>query len=252
METLTPDRQSTATKVLQVNRRRERLFYTGMAVAFVLLVFAGFARTYYLRPYFGTPTLTPLLHLHGLLFTSWLALLLAQTILVAANRTRLHRRLGLAGAVLAALMILVGTLTAVVRAKAFEAPPGTASPLVFLTIPLGDMLVFALLVGAAFYYRRRGDVHKRLMLLATIAILPAAVARLPFDFIQQAGPLAFFGLPDLFVLVILLYDLLTRGRPHRATVWGGLLLIVSHPLRLMVGNTQAWLSFATWLTDLVG
>ena len=248
MSTLTIEKQSAAL----ANRRRERLFYTGMSVAFLFIVFAGFARTYYLRPYFGTPQLTPLLHLHGLIFTSWIVLLLTQTVLVAAKRTAVHRRLGWAGAALALLMILVGTTTAVVRAKIIEVPPGSPSPLAFLTIPLGDMLVFALLIGAGFYYRRRPDVHKRLMLLATIAILPAAVARLPFDFIQQVGPLAFFGLPDLFVLVVLLYDLLTRGRPHRATVWGGLLLIVSHPLRLVVGNTQAWLSFATWLTDRVG
>lgn len=248
MSTSTVEKQSAAF----INRRRERLFYTGMAVAFLFIVFAGFARTYYLRPYFGTPQLTPLLHLHGLIFTSWIVLLLAQTALVAAKRTHLHRRLGWAGAALAVLMLLVGTTTAVVRAKEGAAPPGAASPLAFLTIPLGDMLVFALLIGAGFYYRRRLDVHKRLMLLATIAILPAAVARLPFDFIQRVGPLAFFGLPDLFVLVVLLYDLLTRGRPHRATVWGGLLVIASHPLRLFVGNTQAWLSFATWLTDLAG
>ncbi len=252
METLTAERRGAAHGAPKVNRRRERLFYTGMSVVFLLVVFAGFARTYYLRPYFGTPRLTPLLHLHGLVFSSWIVLLLAQTALVAARRTAVHRRLGWAGAGLAVLMILVGTATAVVRAKIVEVPPGSASPLVFLTIPLGDMLVFALLVGAAIYYRRRPDAHKRLMLLATVAILPAAVARLPFDFIQQFGPLAFFGLPDLFVLVILLHDLLTRGRPHRATVWGGLLLVVSHPLRLVVGNTQAWLSFATWLTDLAG
>jgi hypothetical protein len=248
MSTLTIEKQSAAL----TGRRRERLFYTGMAVAFLFIVFAGFARTYYLRPYFATPQLTPLLHLHGLLFTSWIVLLLAQTVLVAAKRTAVHRRLGLAGAALAVLMILIGTTTAVVRAKLVEVPVGSPSPLAFLTIPLGDMLVFALLIGAGFYYRRRLDVHKRLMLLATIAILPAAVARLPFDFIQQVGPLAFFGLPDLFVLVLLLSDLDTRGRPHRATVWGGLLLIVSHPLRLVVGGTQAWLSFATWLTDWVG
>jgi hypothetical protein len=248
MSTLTIEKQSAAI----ANRRRERLFYTGMSVAFLFIVFAGFARTYYLRPYFGTPQLTPLLHLHGLIFTSWIVLLLTQTVLVAAKRTAVHRRLGWAGAALALLMILVGTTTALVRAKVIEVPPGSPSPLAFLTIPLGDMLVFALLIGAGFYYRRRPDVHKRLMLLATIAILPAAVARLPFDFIQQVGPLAFFGLPDLFVLVLLLYDLGTRGRPHRATVWGGLLLIVSHPLRLVVGGTQAWLSFATWLTDRVG
>jgi hypothetical protein len=110
------------------------------------------------------------------------------------------------------------------------------------------MLVFAIIVGAAFYYRRRPETHKRLMLLATIAILPAAVARLPFAFIQQIGPLAFFGLSDLFIVPILLYDLVTRGRPHRATVLAGALIVISHPLRLLIGNTKAWLVFATWLT----
>lgn len=248
MKSLTVGKQGTAAQVGNVNKRRERLFYTGMACAFVITVFAGFARTYYLRPYFGTPSLTPLLHLHGIVFTSWLALLLTQTVLVAANRTRLHRRLGVAGAVLAVLMILIGSATAIIRAKVVEVPPGSLSPLVFLTIPLGDMLVFACLVGAGFYFRRRVDVHKRLMLLATISILPAATARLPFAFIQQVGPLAFFGLADLFIVACLIYDLATRGRVHRATVWGGLLIVVSHPLRLLVGNTQAWLAFATWLT----
>jgi hypothetical protein len=234
-----------------MNRRRERLFYTGMAVAFVLTVFAGFARTYYLRPYFGTPSLTPLLHLHGIVFSLWLVLLLTQTVLVAAHRTNIHRRLGIAGGVLAVLMVLVGTSTAIIRAKIVEVPPGAPSPLVFLTVPLGDMLVFAILVGAGFYYRRRVDVHKRLMLLATISILPAATARLPLAFIQQVGPLAFFGLADLFIVVCLLYDLVARRRLHRATVLGGIVVVVSHPLRLLIGNTQAWLTFATWLTKWV-
>jgi hypothetical protein len=232
-------------------RRRERLFYTGMAVAFVVTVFAGFARTYYLRPYFGAPILTPLLHLHGVVFTSWLALLLAQTALVAANRTGTHRRLGVAGAAIAVLVVLVGCATALIRAKVVEVPPDAPSPLVFLTIPLGDMFVFACLVGAGFYFRRRVDVHKRLMLLATIAILPAATARLPFAFIQQVGPLAFFGLADLFIAACLIYDLVSRRRFHRATVLGGLLIVVSQPLRLLIGGTQAWLAFATWLTQWV-
>ena len=248
MKSLTVEQRSAAARAVNTSRRRERLFYTGMAAAFAITVFAGFARTYYLRPYFGTPSLTPLLHLHGLVFTSWLALLLTQTVLVAANRTAIHRRLGVAGAALAVLMVLVGTATAVIRAKQGAAPAGATSPLAFLAIPLGDMLVFASLVGAGFYFRRRVDAHKRLMLLATIAILPAATARLPFAFIQQVGPLAFFGLADLFVVVCLVYDLVARGRPHRATVWGGLLIIASHPLRLVVGNTHAWLAFAAWLT----
>ncbi len=248
METLTAGRPGAATNSLKVNRRRERLFYTGMAALALIIVFAGFARTYFLRPYFDARPLLPLLHLHGLLFTAWVLLFVVQTSLVAAKRTDLHRRVGVAGAVLAALMVVVGTLTALVRAKVVDVPPGSPSPLVFLTIPLGDMFVFAVLVGAGFYFRRRGDVHKRLMLLATVAILPAATARLPFAFIQQVGPLAFFGLADLFILFVLLYDLAARGRPHRATVLGGLLLVASQPLRLLIGGTQAWLSFADWLT----
>ena len=229
------------------SKRRERLFYTGMAVAFVLTVFAGFARTFYLRPHFQTQPLIPLLALHGIVFTSWIALLLTQTTLVATKRTRTHMRLGVAGGLLASLMILIGTVTAIVRAKGPSPVPGV-NPLSFLTIPLGDMLVFASLVGAAFYFRRRADTHKRLMLLATIAILPAAVARLPFAFIQQYGPLAFFGLSDLFIVPCLIYDIVTRGRPQRATVLGGALIVISHPLRLVIGNTHAWLVFATWLT----
>src|SRR5205823_3407581 len=169
------------------SKRRERLFYIGMTIAIAVTVFAGFARTFYLRPYFQSQPLIPLLVLHGVVFTSWLALLLTQTTLIAAKRTRTHMRLGIAGGLLAVLMITIGTTTAIIRAKSFEPPPGFSSPLVFLTIPLGDMLVFAILVGAAFYFRRRMDVHKRLMLLATIAILPAAAARLPFAFIQQYG-----------------------------------------------------------------
>lgn len=231
------------------SRRRERMFYTGMSIAFLITVVAGFSRTYFLRPYFNTQPLIPLLHLHGIIFSAWLLLLLTQTTLVAANRTRVHRKLGIAGAVLATVMILVGSVTAVIRAKSIEVPPGAPPPLVFLTIPLGDMLVFAILIAAAFYFRRKTDAHKRLMLLSTIAILPAAVARLPFDFILSGGPLVFFGLTDLFIVPMVVYDCVTRGRPHRATVLGGALLIISHPLRLVIGNTAAWLAFANWLTQ---
>lgn len=232
-----------------INKRNERIFYTGMAVALVVTVFAGFSRTFYLRPYFHPEPLLPLLILHGIIFSSWLALFVTQTTLVATKRTRTHMRLGIAGGVLAALMILIGALTAIVRAKSAPAPPGFSSPLIFLTIPLGDILVFAILISAAFYFRLRTDVHKRLMLLATIGILPAAVARLPFDSVLQYGPIAFFGLADLFIIPCLLLDLATRGRPHRATVLAAALIVISQPLRLLIGNTHAWLVFATWLTQ---
>ena len=250
MSTLVADNKSIVTPATGASRQRERLFFTGMAIAIVITVFAGFAPTYYLKSYFGSAQLPLLLHMHGIIFSSWLVLFLVQTALVAANRTRIHRRLVITGAVIAVLMVLVGTVTAIIRAKQGAAPPGVP-PLVFLTVPLADMLVFPSLVGAGFYFRRRVDVHKRLMLLATIAILPAAVARLPFAFIMQTGPLAFFGLADLFIVPLIIYDIISRGRPHRATVIGGLLIVISAPLRLMLGGTQAWLSFASWLTQLV-
>jgi len=229
-------------------KTRERMFYSAMAVAIVIVIFAGFSRTFYLRPYFHPERLIPLLILHGIVFSAWLALFVTQTTLVATKRTRIHMKLGVAGGVLAASMIIIGCVTAVVRAKGPSPIPGV-NPLSFLTIPLGDMLVFGILVGAAFYFRRKLDTHKRLMLLAFIALLPAAVARLPIGFIETGGPLAFYGLSDLFIIPCLIFDVVTRGRPHRATVLGGALLIASHPLRLVNGGTHAWLAFATWLTS---
>ncbi len=228
-------------------RFRERVFYTGMALAILITVFAGFSRTFYLRPYFQTQKLIPLLILHGMVFSSWIVLFITQTSLVAARRTRTHMRLGIAGGVVASLMLVIGTITAIVRAKSPSPIPGV-NPLSFLTIPLFDMLVFGILVGSAFYFRRKPDVHKRLMLLSTIGILPAAIARLPFDFIQRSGPLAFFGLADLFIIPCLIFDFATRGKPHRATVLGGALIVISHPLRMVIGSTHAWIAFATWLT----
>src|SRR3977135_4488019 len=89
-------------------RRGGRWFYVGMSIAVVIIVLAGFGPTYYLRPYFTPAPLIPLLHLHGLVFTSWILLFVIQTTLVAARRTDIHRRLGILGGVIAILMILVG------------------------------------------------------------------------------------------------------------------------------------------------
>jgi hypothetical protein len=229
-------------------RRRERLFYVGIAVLIAITVFAGFSRTYFLKGYFGSPELSTLLHIHGLVFTSWILLFLAQTTLVASRRTDIHRRLGVLGGVLAALIVIVGTITAILRVRGGSAPIPGVSPLSFLAIPLFDMVVFATLIGAGFYYRHRADVHKRLMTLATIALLSAPIARLRFDFLPP-GPPTFFGLTDLFIVACIIYDLATRRRVHPATLWGALFIVASQPLRLMISGTPAWLAFAGWLTS---
>jgi len=229
-------------------RMRERMFYSTMAFAILIVIFVGFSRTFYLRPYFFPERLIPLLILHGIIFSSWIALFVTQTALVATKKTSVHMKLGIAGLVIAPLMLLVGTYTALVRAKG-PSPIPDVNPLAFLTIPLGDMLIFGILFGAAYYYRKKLDTHKRLMLLASIALLPAGVARWPINFIATGGPLVFYGLADLFIIPCLIFDIITRGKPHRATVLGGLLIIVSHPLRLIIGGTHAWIAVATWLTS---
>jgi hypothetical protein len=226
-----------------VSARRARRFYVGMAIAIAILVFAGFSRTYFLKSYFGSPNLSLLLHIHGVVFTTWVLFLLAQTTLVATGRTYIHRRMGVAGAVLAVLLVVVGSLTAILRVKGGSAPVPGVSGLSFLAIPLFDMLLFAILVGAALYFRRRLEAHKRLMLLATITLLGAPIARF-----HWGGPPTFFGLSDLFIVAMLVYDLATRRKIHPATLWGGLLIVASQPLRLMISGTPAWLAFAGWLT----
>ena len=231
----------------------DRLFYGGMAIVMGLTVFAGFAPTYYLRLFADGPNatfsggpFTPLVHLHGVLFTGWVLLFIVQTALVSSRRIVVHRRLGAAGAVLAAAMVVVGTFTAITNAARGSAPPG-ADPLAFLVIPLFDMVLFATFVTAALALRRDKETHKRLMLLAYVSIVVAAVARLPG--VLPYGPLAFFGLTFLFVVAAGIYDFLERRRVHKVYVWGGALILVSVPLRLAISGTGAWREFAELLTS---
>ena len=225
---------------------KDRRLYTWVAVFIPLIVLTGFARTYYLKGFFGTPALPgPLVHLHGIVMTSWVVLFVAQVSLVAARRTKLHQRLGVLGAILAALVLLVGVLTAI-SAAARGSSPGPPE-LQSLVIPLGDMLVFAILVGTALYFRRRMEIHKRLMLLAAVNLLTPAIARIPLQFIETGGPLVFFGLTDMCVLACVAFDTIKNRRLHPVFVWGMLLIVASQPLRLMLAGTDAWMQFATGL-----
>jgi len=223
----------------------ERWFFSGMAVLAAAVVFTGFAPSYYLKGAFGTPALSPLLHVHGALFTSWILLLVTQTMLVAAGRTNVHRRLGVAGGVLAATMTVLAVMVAVDSARrGIEVSEREA--LSFLVVGMGTALVFPVLIGAALLLRGQPDAHKRLMLIGTAELVTAGVGRLPL--VSSGGPLAFFGVTDLFIVVLWTYDYLTRGRVHRAALWGGLFFIASQPLRMAIGGTDAWFAFATWLT----
>ncbi len=232
-----------------VLRRPKRRFYTGIALAIAITVFAGFAPSYFLRAYYQPTPLAGLLHLHGLIFTGWILLFMGQSTLVAAGRTALHRRLGVAGAVLAALVVVVGTTTAVMGAAQGHGPPGVP-PLSFMAVPFFDMVVFAGLAATGLWYRRRSDIHKRLLTLATIALLGAPIARLPFGAAMVGIP-GVFLMADLFVVACIAYDLVTLRRVHPATIWGGLAIVLSQPIRLAISGTGLWLGFAGWITGVV-
>lgn len=233
---------TTQTVVAPIHDRR---FFMSMAVVIALIVFIGFAPTYYLRAFYRTDPLPSVFRVHGLVFSAWVVLFVVQTALVSARRTDIHRRLGVLGAALALLMLVVGYMAAVTAARRGFSAPGLPPPLVFFAVPVFDLVVFATLVGFALYLRRSPAAHKRLMLLATLAVLTAAIARLPY--VLPLGPPAFFGLTDLLVIAAMAYDRWTRGRVHPALLWGGLFLIVSQPLRLAVSGTSTWLALATWL-----
>lgn len=230
----------------------ERRFYVGMAIAILVTVLVGFGRSFFLRPLFpGHPAPSePIFYVHGLVFTFWILLFVTQVSFVFLGNVRMHRKFGLLGAVLAIAMLVLGVsgaLTAASRATGFVNIP--VPPLQFLAIPLFDMILFPTFVALAFIYRRDLQSHKRWMLLATLNIITAAIARWPV--ISTMGPLAYFGITDLFVVSLAVWDFRSRGRLHRVTLIGGLLIIFSHPLRLIVSGTDSWLVFAQWATGLI-
>jgi hypothetical protein len=236
--------------------RYDRVFYSGVAIAMALTVLFGFGPTYYFATFADRPLatvnggpMTLLVHAHGVLFTSWALLFIAQTSLVAQHRVHVHRRLGAVGGGLAGMMIVVGTMTALRSAARGGGPPG-ADPLSFLIVPLTDMLLFGGFVGLALYLRGKRESHKRLMLLAYVSIMAPAVGRLP-AVLALRQPLVVFGLTLTFLFAGVTYDLVTRRRVHPAYMWGGAALIVSVPLRMLISQTSAWKAFAAAIVRLV-
>ena len=228
--------------VPRIGARRPRVFVWAAAAA-LLVVLAGFAKSYYLRGFFETGSLTTLVHMHGVVMTLWFATLLAQALLISAGNVRVHRQVGAAGAGLAALVLIVGTATAIAAARNGVSPG--PPPLVFLAIPLGDMVVFAILVGLGFAYRRRGDYHKRFMISASLGILTAAIARLPLS----GGLPLFFGLTDLVFIAFVAVDSITNRRLHPAFAIGFGVVLVSQVGRFLIAGTPQWMQFARWLTS---
>jgi hypothetical protein len=237
----------------QAHVQTDRIFFTGMAVAMAATAFVGFAPTYYLAGLNDAPTpvLTPTVHLHGGLCTAWMLLLVTQTGLIASGRPDIHRVTGLAGVVLALATLATGVFVALESQRRVHtaANAGTlADPYVFVMFPLAAVGLFALYVAAGVANRNRPDVHKRLMLIATMSLLGPALARIVTRTTPGIpGAIGALLLVDVFLLALVAYDLLVRGRLHPATLWGGGLLLVSEPLRVAIAFTEPWQAFGRLL-----
>ena len=221
--------------------RVHQSMYTGAAIACALIAVTGFARSYYLRLLFGQPPLPALLHVHGVVMSAWCVLFFVQTYLVATHRVRVHRRLGIFGAVLALLVVAIGSY-ATVEATAREVREHVVHRFHFLFgLNLMNLLLFAIFVIAGLALRRRPEFHKRLMLMATLTLLAPAVARIVLLFTH--APIAQFAAFDFCILIFVVTDAIWHRRLHPVLGWGAALIIGSFHLTAIALGAHWWLPF---------
>jgi len=237
-------------------------FYITMAAIFVAIAFGGFAGTYWLQLPYGTFTGSPMLHLHGLLFSLWTLFFLSQALLVANGRLRNHKAWGLFGISLATAMLFTG-LAVTVQGLDARLVAGYGDPArAFAIVPVTSVLMFAGFVTAALLNLRRPEWHKRLMLVATTALMQAAVARFVFLAVTGGGPGARPGigppqpieitikagiLVALLIVAAMVHDWRSHGRVHPAYWWGLGVTATVQAMRPVVGYTEAWYRVADFL-----
>jgi hypothetical protein len=230
----------------QTNRSTDRIFFPIFTLAILAVVIRGFANTYYMAGMLHAPLPNGLIHLHGAVFSCWLIMLAVQTCLVTAGRTDIHRKLGYVGFGLVCLMVVMGVLAATDMLRRGVAPPPLTQP-TFYVIPITDILLFAGYMYAAFKEKSHPAVHKRLIMIGTVAIMDAAIARFPYDFIQKGPHWHGDGLLYSFLVALMVYDIVSTKRVQKVTIWGSIILIVVEQVRVPLGMTPVWAVFAHFM-----
>ncbi len=227
----------------RTRRKSDRIFFSIMSLLMLTSVLFGFSRTYFLAGLWRAPLPNLLIHLHGAVFTAWIALLLAQSALIITKNVKIHRNLGIAGFFLAISMVVLGVLAAADSLRRGFAAPGLDAK-TFFVIPISDMLLFSLFAFFAFTLRFSAEAHKRFILIASIALMNAAVARWPLAVLQVRPMLSDLVL-FAFLFVIMAYDLFSLRRISRTTLWASSVFVLVHLTRVPFGMTRLWHSFAT-------
>jgi hypothetical protein len=214
-----------------------------MSLVILGIVYYGFAHTYFLAGTVHAPLPNRLIHIHGAVFTSWIVLLLIQNAFVVTHNVRIHRKLGMWGFGLAASMFVLGILAGVDAMRRGAAIWGL-DPQAFLAIPFTDITLFAILVYASYRNRSNPEAHKRLILIATLAICDAAIARFPVAALQQHISYQDYIVYGL-LLIVAAYDLISLRRISRTTIWASALVVLFHLTRIPLGQSATWHSFAS-------
>jgi hypothetical protein len=230
-----------------------RYFYFYMALACIAVAFLGFAPTYWLPMASGKVPPMPVVHFHGLLFFAWTLYFAFQSWLAASGQIARHRMIGMIGVSLATAMTIFGFLVAVNVMQRSAALGLTDEGIAFAIVPLSGIAFFAVVFTLAIANVRRPEIHKRLMLLAGISLLDAAVARWFLTFLAPPGPLGPPPVPVtiapalvayLLLVAAIVFDWRTRGHPHPAYVYGGIALVAVKLLNWPISTTPLWHSFA--------
>jgi hypothetical protein len=207
------------------NHGRSRTFILS-ALILAAIMFIGFAKNYYLRAWIGTRPITFMVHLHGLIMTAWVFLFLTQTLLIANGRVDLHRKLGIAGGILASIVVALGcyTIAASILRQLPDANMQRFTHL-FLAFDGLSLLLFGGLVVTAMGVRLRPQIHKRLMLMAMVSLLPPAFGRFVAYFISVGVQGTVLMLMCITVGLCVVIDIMRRRRPHPALLWSGALVV---------------------------
>lgn len=221
-------------------------FHAGMAWLLVVIAVVGFTPRS-LAIIGGTMPNPPfVVHLHAAVMASWTALLAVQATLSLTGRMDLHRKVGLASLIVAPLVLIMLIAVTIVRQNDAVGTPGAPIVNNILFLQIRSIVLFpTFFVWALLARRTDPETHKRMMLIATLMLLDAAIARitwLPFNEFPRSYLAVHLYLLLLF-LPGLLYDLIRRGRIHSAWIWGLALTVPWVIATEFVWGTDWWRDF---------
>jgi hypothetical protein len=236
-------------------------FFQGASIAMLVVVFVGFAPSFFLAAFFaylGPLPLPPHLHLHGALLTGWYVWFALQTFCVAAGRTHLHRRLGVVGVCLGVAAAVSGVLTSLRfwprwTRSGFELPTQVIYDIVWWDFAF--LACFLIFLAAGIRCRRRPHLHKRLLFLASTSVLPPASTRIlgwPIWGLESNHGLALLCAAAVPLIALAAYDVKAERRLHPVTIVGGGAMVTTFALcGLVIPSTEPGARAVSLLYDLL-